>query len=356
MHNERRPNMISTFTRREALQRLASMAGLYALNVGMSRAADAAPVTIRYATGGGIGPNEMETLIYLDYLKENVLKRYGKDYTVKMTFTSGTPEAATLLGAGQADMATLAFSSFTTTTQKGVVPNGLTIVADNFQDGRAGYASNSFFVRDDSPVRQVTDLRGKKMAIHAFGSALDLTMRVVLKKNGLDPKKDVQVVEISLPNIGAAIRDGRIDCGALPIPWMAIEKAKGGVRPVFTAGDAFGAHGVIFHVVTNDFLKARPDAVRAFLDDYVRGLKWFYDSKNRDRAIQVIADFTKSSKDVLALYAMTKEDYYRDPDGCVSAKLIQPAVDAMHREGFIEKPLDVSKYVDMSYLPNPCRD
>ena len=38
---------------------------------GSGRAA-AAPVNIRYATGGGIGPNEMETIICLDYLKQNV--------------------------------------------------------------------------------------------------------------------------------------------------------------------------------------------------------------------------------------------------------------------------------------------
>ena len=85
-------------------------------------------------------------------------------------------------------------------------------------------------------------------------------------------------------------------------------------------------------------------------------MQWFYDKANRDRAIQVISDYTKSPKEVLALYVMTNGDYYRDPNGCVSAKLIQPPIDAMHREGIIDKPLDVSKYVDMSYLPNPCRD
>jgi hypothetical protein len=31
------------------------------------RPARAAPTVIRYATGGGIGPNEMETVIYLDW-------------------------------------------------------------------------------------------------------------------------------------------------------------------------------------------------------------------------------------------------------------------------------------------------
>src|SRR6202035_5887340 len=101
----------------------------------VSRPAFAAVPNIRYATGGGIGPNEMETIIFLDYMKQNVLKSYGKSYELEMTFTRGTPEAATLLAAGQADLGTLAFSTFATAIAKNAVPGGLTIISDNYQDG-----------------------------------------------------------------------------------------------------------------------------------------------------------------------------------------------------------------------------
>lgn len=329
--------------------------GLLAGPAGPGRPAGAQPVTIRYATGGGIGPNEMETVIYLDWMKEHVLKRHGRDYGLKMTFTRGTPEAAALLAAGQADMATLAFSTFATTILKGAVPDGLTIVSDNYQDGVPGYANNTYFVRDDAPIRQVADLRGKKVGINAFGSAVDLIMRVTLKKHGLDPRKDVQVVEVGFPNIAAAIRERRIDTGPLILPFMATEVARGGLRPLFTGADAFGPHAVIFQVVTNSFLKAHPQAVRGYLDDYVRGLQWFYDPRHRAQAIQITADFTKSPREVLDSYFMTPRDYYRDPSACVSPRLIQVPIDAMHREGFIDRPLDVARYVDLSYLPGPCK-
>src|SRR5579871_6864910 len=104
--------MIKHPSRRAVLGGLGAAVGVGAL----ARRATAAPVPIRYATGGGIGPNEMETVIFLDYLKQNVLQRHGKDYTLQMTFTRGTPEAATLLAAGQADMATLSFAAFATST------------------------------------------------------------------------------------------------------------------------------------------------------------------------------------------------------------------------------------------------
>ena len=65
---------------------------------------------------------------------------------------------------------------------------------------------------------------------------------------------------------------------------------------------------MIFQVVTNEFLKKNPDAVKSFLADYVRGLHWFYDPVNRKKAVEITAEFTKSPADVLDLYFMTERD------------------------------------------------
>jgi sulfonate transport system substrate-binding protein len=320
----------------------------------LGNAARAAAVPIRYATGGGIGPNEMETIIFLDHLQKNVLKHYGTDYTVDMTFTRGTPEAASLLAAGQADLATLSFSAFATLVAKDIVAGGLTIISDNYQDGHPGNATNTFFVPKDSPIQGVADLKGKKVGVNAFGSAVDLDLRVVLKKAKLDPRHDLEIVEVAFPNMAPAIRGKRIDCGALVIPFLAVEQPKGDLRPLFTGGDAFGPSSVIFQVVTNSFLKAHPDAVKAYLADYVQGLRWYYDGANRTKAIELIADFTKSPKEILDSYFATSRDYYRDPNGCISADLIQKPIDAMVGEKLIPQTIDVSKYLDTTYLPSAC--
>jgi sulfonate transport system substrate-binding protein len=323
--------------------------------ISRSPASAAGVPNIRYATGGGIGPNEMETIIFLDHLKQNVLKNYGKSYTLDMTFTRGTPEAASLLAAGQADVATLSGPAFATVIVKDAVPAGLTIISDNYQDGHPGNATNSFMVLKDSPVKTVTDLKGKKIGINAFASAVDLALRVMLKKNGIDPRRDVEIVEIAFPNIASAIREKRIDCGVLVIPFLAVESPKGDLRPVFTGGDAFGGpSSVIFQVTTNTFLKEHPDAVRGFLADYVEGLSWYYDRANREQAIQIVSDFTKSPKEVLSSYFATDRDYYRDPSACVSAQTIQKPLDAMFEEKLIGRSIDVSKYLNLSFLPKPC--
>ena len=65
-----------------------------------------------------------------------------------------------------------------------------------------------------------------------------MVLRVALKKNGMD-RAAMQIVEVAFPNIGAAVREKRVDCGALVIPFLPAETAKGGLRTVFTGGDAW---------------------------------------------------------------------------------------------------------------------
>src|SRR5215813_12114184 len=115
-------------SRRTLLRTGAAAAGLgFAPYISTARAA---PVAIRYATGGGIGPNEMETIIWLAYLKENVLKNYNKAYTLDMTFTRGSPEAAQLLVAVQMQIAALSSPAFPTAMAKDAIPGGISIVSD----------------------------------------------------------------------------------------------------------------------------------------------------------------------------------------------------------------------------------
>ncbi len=341
-------------SRRRLLSYGAVALGSFACSPLIQPSRAAAPINIRYATGGGIGPNEMETIIFLDYLKQNVLKNYGKSYTLDFTSTRGSPEAVQLLSVGQADLGTISFAALATAIVKDAVPAGLTIISDNYQDGHAGNATNTFFVKKGSPIKTVADLRGKKIGVNQFGSAVDLVLRVMLKKAGLDPRQDVQIVEIAFTNMAPTIRQGRVDCGALVIPFLPAESRKGDLEPLFTGRDAFGPSSVIFQVANNKFLKDNPEAVRGFLADYVDGLKWYYDKANREKAIELVSAFTKSPKDVLDSYFVTERDYYRDPNGCLAAEAVQKPIAAMVEEKLIDRSIDAAKYLDLSYLPHPC--
>lgn len=62
-------------------------------------------------------------------------------------------------------------------------------------------------------VTSYEQLRGKKIGF-PFGSSVDLTCRMLLEQNGLDPEKDVELVNLEVADVPATFRTGKI-AGAL---------------------------------------------------------------------------------------------------------------------------------------------
>jgi ABC-type nitrate/sulfonate/bicarbonate transport system substrate-binding protein len=62
----------------------------------------------------------------------------------------------------------------------------------------------------DSPVSKVADLRGKKIAV-PFGSGAHRIVLELLTEAGLDPAKDVTLVNIDVTEINAMIQGGAVD-------------------------------------------------------------------------------------------------------------------------------------------------
>ena len=100
---------------------------------------------------------------------------------------------------------------------------------------------------------------------------------------------------------------------------------------------------------TTSFLKDHPAAVRDYIEDYLLAVNWALD--NRAEAVKIYADEWKLPFDVVDSYLLTKKDYLVRRTGQLSAKNIQPIVDGLAANGFIGQSFDVSKYIDLSYLP-----
>ncbi len=311
------------------------------------------PVVIRHGHGGGV-PSDIAPVLFVPWMQQNVLKHYGRVYTVQFTRTKGSPHAAAMLAAGEADIATLSFTTIALTILKDSVPGGVKVVADTKIDGYPGYRSNVWVVRDDSGIARVEDLKGRVVAINEYGAGLDVGLRVMLKKHGLDPVKDANIVEINFPNQGAALRQKRTDLALLLQPFEGREFKKGGIKRLFTLKDAIGTNHMIFQVATSKFLTEQRDAARSFFDDYVRALKWYQDSKNRPKMLELVAEATKLPKDAFD-YFLTAEDDFRDPNACPHLEYIQRPVDLMAETGFLKERVDISKHFDTSFLPNPCK-
>src|SRR6202050_2682997 len=185
--------MKTRFDRREfSLGALA--AGTALARTGRPARAQAAPVKIR--VGWVVVPASLAPLILE---KKDILKNFGQSYVAEITHFEGTPPVITALSAGELDIGPLAFSSFGLAIQNAHMDD-LRVISDEVQDGVPGHGTNEFMVLKDGPVKTVADLKGKVLATNVVGSAVDIAMRGMLRKTGLEANKDYTIVEAPFPD------------------------------------------------------------------------------------------------------------------------------------------------------------
>lgn len=295
---------------------------------------------------------QLITLFEIPSIQQNVLKNYGKRYKLEMMRAQGTPFVIAAMAAGETDVASLAYNSFASAVIKGVVPGGLTIINADFYDSHPEYFNFAWLALADSPINSVQDLRGKKIGVLAIGTGVDATTRLMLKKTGLDPVKDANIVEIPAPAMEEAVRSKKIDAGVFPSIFYYKAMAAGGFKKVFDSYQAWGKPYLFaFNAARSDFLKKSPDAIKGLLEDYVALSKYVYKPENRDAVIDGVVARFKLPKAALQQYYLTRKDIYRPMDGRVVAEDLQYAVSKFHELGFLDRDLQVAGYIDNSYLP-----
>ena len=311
-----------------------------AFALGISCQAGAEPIQLRVAWAAS--PAQMTPVVFLN---KSILKHEGKSYTVKFTRIPGSSLQVTAIGSGDLDLAALSYSAFASAILNAHLP--VKAMMDLFQDGPA--YSTTYGVLADSPIKSVKDLKGKVVGVPAFGGAIDVAARAMLIQNGLKPETDVQMLELPFAATEAALRAGKVAAAGFTSSFWNKATAKGGVRPLFYMRDAMGTSEMIFLAGKAEFLEKNKAALTDFVEDYLSGLRWFYDPKNREEALGYIAKFTKRPVSDFSAWALKgKDDYARALDGMINEAALQRNVDELHKLGLIKTKLDVSKHVDNS--------
>ncbi|MGH7834935.1 MAG: ABC transporter substrate-binding protein [Candidatus Binatia bacterium] len=124
-----------------------------------------------------------------------------------------------------------------------------------------------------SSISKPEDLKGKTIAVTRFGSLTDLLLRPVLKNWGIDPQKDVKLIQIGrMPDMATAISQKRVEAGVISFP-TSLHAEKMGVKTLFDFTEAGPEIPATTVVVSRRFAKANRDAVLRFLKAYVEGTR-----------------------------------------------------------------------------------
>ena len=225
----------------------------------------------------------------------------------------------------------------------------LRVIADEFQDGNPGYFSNQFVVLADGPIKKVEDLKGKVIASNAAGSAVDIAMRAMLRKHGLEDKRDYTVIEAPFPAMRAMLGEKKVDLVPAVLPFALDPELKKISRVLFTTEDAVGVSQFSMWTARKGFIDKNRAAMVDFMEDTLRIVHWYLDPANHKAAMEICGRLVKQPPERFS-WVFTNEDNYRDPDMKPDLAALQRNVDLTRDMGFIKASFDVSKYTDLGLV------
>jgi sulfonate transport system substrate-binding protein len=324
---------------------LAAATALVAFTALTSGGARAEPLRIR---AGWI--NTPASLIPVLFAKPGIAKHQGVSYVLEAIHFSSSPQQITGVATGELEIATLGFSTFSIAIQNAGLSD-LKVIADETQDGVEGHYSIPYVVRKDSPIRTVEDLKGKVVATNGIGAGVDISMRAVLAKHGLQDKRDFTTVEVQFPNMRAMLAEHKADLVVATLPFTYDPEMERIAHPLFHQRDAFGGPAELsFWTARAGFLEKNRAAMVDLLEDTVRAVRWYIAPENRDEAIRYLSEFTKLPPERFQSWLFTAKDYYRDPDVRPNLAALRQNIQVQRELGFIKADIDPKKYADLSLL------
>ena len=222
------------------LSRFLSMVFAVAMSFHAGTGCSAEPVKIRVSW---IAPISNWASLLLE--KKELAQHLGKSYALEPVRYAGTPQMVTALANGELEIANLAFSTLPIAIQNANLDD-LRVIADEFQDGVPGYYSQEYMVLSEGPIKKIEDLKGKVVAINAGGSAVDIAIRTMLRRHGLD-------ASVPWLAVAAMMRPGdklasyrvlaRMLAGLRDLPWQFLVAGDGPARAEVEAAFAASIPG-----------------------------------------------------------------------------------------------------------------
>jgi sulfonate transport system substrate-binding protein len=320
---------------------LASLAAAALLGAAAAQSAD--PVKIRLSW---VAPVTNWASIMLE--KKDLAQHLGKSYTLEPVRFAGTPPMVTALANGELEVANLAYSTLAIAIQNAGMDD-LRVIADEFRDGVEGYYSQEYMVLADGPIKKVDDLKGKVVMTNAVGSAVDVAMRAMLRKFGLEDKRDYTVVEAAFPTMRAMLGEKKVDMIPAVVPFSYDPELRKIGRTLFIQRDAIGVTDMIVWTARKPFIDKNRAAMVDFMEDTLRITRWFLDPKNHQEAMEIAGRVTKQPPERFD-WLFTKRDAYHDPNMQPDLAALQKNVDMTKDLGFVKSNLDVKAHSDLSIV------
>ena len=147
-------------------------------------------------------------------------------------------------------------------------------------------AGEGIFVKPESSVKSVADLKGKKVGVGKGTSAHNLLV-AALEKAGLS-LSDITPVYLPPPDAAAAFASDKIDAWAVWDPFFAVAETRYKPRVLVTTDKTLDVK--TYFLGNRDFVAAHPDTVKLTIGALGEAAKWA--DAHRNQVAQALHDVT----------------------------------------------------------------
>jgi ABC-type nitrate/sulfonate/bicarbonate transport system substrate-binding protein len=292
------------------------------------------------------------SLVPIFEAKQDVTKHDGKSYTLQAIHFAGTTPQITALASGDLDIAELSYSSVALAIQNAHVED-LRMIADSLQDGvKPDTYSGPFVVMKDGPIKTIEDLKGQSVSVNVIGAGIDIGMRALLRRHGLEASRDYNVVEANFSNQEQLLTSGKVAMTTTVSEMTNDPEFLKVIRPLFDLRDAMGGPTqILMRTAREDDIAKKRAAFVDYFEDEIREWHWYLDPKNRAAALQIVSEFNKKPASFYDSYIWKADkDLYHDPDDKPNVEALQRNFNAQREAGFLNIDLDAKKVSDLSIV------
>ena len=220
------------------------------------------------------------------------------------------------------------------------------------------FATAQLWIREDQGVKTWADLKGKKIST-TLGTTAHVFLDAALRANGLDPAKDVELVNQGMPVAVTSFISGAVPAVALWVPFnMQVRQRVPGAKMLVDASAYFPKSAIVGGWATRaDYFEKN----RAVVAQVVRGWAASNDDliKNSATILPIIQAKNYEQVPLAELQEQFKASKYHTTaewqklyqDGTALGWL-QQVTDFYARFGGIQNPVSAKTYFDTSLLLN----
>ena len=196
--------------------------------------------------------------------------------------------------------------------------------------------AEAIVVPQDSAIRSVADLKGRKVALNKGSNVHYLLVRA-LEKAGLK-YGDVQTVFLPPADARAAFEKGAVDAWAIWDPFLAAVEKQSHAH-ILVDGRSGVANNYQFYLAERGYAQKRPEVIKALFDDAVEQGRWI--KSHLSQAAAIIAPLQGLEVPVVEL-SLQRYQFAVAPVSSAVAAEQQKVADAFHDLKLIPKPLRIA--------------